>query len=465
MSSSPQRPGRPDTFCVLPWVHLEIMPFGTSKICCVAQEQVTRERVPIRISEMPLEQVRQSSYMRSIRSALADGRRIPACTHCWQQEDRGETSYRQLWNERRPEAAALVRERIRQGQDVREALPVEYIQISLGNKCNLACRMCNAGYSSRIAADPVHSQWSPSGDIASPAADASQPARAAWDAAAPWFEQEEFLRGDLLERAGSLRLLVVTGGEPLLSTPFLDLLKEYVARGRHRELALRINSNLFHNEARIRDVMSSLLNFWYCSVGASVDGFGSVYEYVRHPARWDIVSRNIRLMRELAERHSNLIFSLDTVVQPYNCLSLVDLMRFADEVGVECSAQVIEHPHFLTMQVVPRDLRLLAAQRLRAYAETPAEPGTRATNRAHAGRIARHFELIEDDGDTERVRQSFVAFTQALDQARRQDLRATVPELAEALLPRVTPAAQPPTTVAPPKPRRGFLRRLRSIFG
>ncbi len=410
------------------------MPQGLSKICCVAQELVhnvippSNIKVPIHISEQSLEQIRDSAYMRSVRRALAGGRRIPDCAHCWHQEDRGEQSTRQLWNGRHAEAANRLRERIQQGQDVSPPLPVEYIQISLGNKCNLACRMCNAATSSRIAEDPVHSKWVPAQEIP----DAKQ-VRPEWDKAIPWFEQDQFLRGDLLESGASLKLLAVTGGEPLMSDAFARLLEEYVARGRAEHIAMRINSNLFHNEDRIRRVMSSLLRFWYCAVGASVDGFGSVYEYIRYPARWELTSRNIRLVKSLGVDHPHWVFGMDTVVQPYNCLSLVDLLRFADDVDIECNAHVIEHPWFMAMQVVPEPLRHVAAERLEAYAATPGQPGPWTTNRQHAARIARHFRLIADDEQTAQARQQFLEFTRALDASRQQDLRKAVPELAEAL--------------------------------
>jgi len=435
------------------------MPQGVSRICCVAQEFVNKGQVPIKISEMSLEQIRDSSYMRSVRGALADGRRIPACAHCWHQEDRSEASTRQLWNGRLVEAAARVRERIRQGLDVTEPLPVEYIQIGLGNKCNLACRMCNAGYSSRIAQDLVHSQWAPSAEIPGENAGAPVALRPNWDPAVPWFEQEEFLRGDLLESASSLKLLAVMGGEPLLSDAFARLLEEYVARGHAKNMGIRINSNLFHNEGRIRKVMDSLVRFWYGSVGASVDGYGAVYEYIRYPARWDIVSRNIRLVRSLTEQNPNLVLTMDTVVQPYNCLSLVDLLRFADDLDVECNPHVIEHPWFMAMQTVPRELRLVAAQRLRTYADTPGAPGPRAINRQHAARITRHFEMIEDDDQTPGARRHFVEFTRALDQSRQQDLRAAVPELADALLASPQPAPEPKRFLEP----KGFLKSIHAL--
>ena len=96
------------------------------------------------VAEASLEEIRSSPYMRSVRKALADGRKVPVCGYCWDQEKRGESSQRQVWNGVFDVATAALEEKLRGGDDGAEALPIEYLQINVGNKCNLACRMCNA---------------------------------------------------------------------------------------------------------------------------------------------------------------------------------------------------------------------------------------------------------------------------------------------------------------------------------
>jgi len=381
VSSQTRDPAASGAFCILPWAHLEVMPDGACKACCVAQEAVHEGRRPFNVAESTLEEIRGSRYMRSLRRALASGERAPVCSYCWDQEKRGETSLRQSWNGSLADAVARVSERASRGVGPAEPLPLEYLQVSMGSKCNLACRMCNASYSSRIAEDPVHAKWAPrtdrrasllgSGGLLPRWSARSAEPRAGWAPGVPWFEQEEFFRAELLEGGSALRFLYVTGGEPFLNESFERLVAEYARRGWARNISLTINTNLFHNEARIRATMESLLPFAKCTVGASVDGYGPVYEYIRYPARWDIVERNIRIVRSLAEANANLVLMLAIVVQPYNCLGLVDLLRFADGLDIECYPHVIDGPYFLRMRVVPRELRQEAAARLHAYADSP----------------------------------------------------------------------------------------------
>jgi hypothetical protein len=448
-----------DAFCILPWTHLEVMPDGVTKICCVAREPVKSGGARMNVARQTLEEIRNSPYLRSVREALADGRRIPVCGYCWAQEARGETSQRQLWNGLMPLQTATVTEGLAAGDDPREPRPLEFLQISLGNKCNLACRMCNASYSSRIEEDPVHLKWAPrvrsahGKDRALAVLRGSGSARRNWQDGVPWFEQPSFVEGDMMAAGASLRTLYVTGGEPLFVPAFDALLDEYVRRGYAQRMTIAVNTNLFHNEARIARAMDALLRFQHRHLGPSIDGSGDVYEYVRYPAKWSIVDRNLRTVAGLRREHASLSVTLTTVVQVYNVFNLLDLFRYADELGIECKPHVLEGPPHLRPHVLPRELRQAAAGQLQAYARTTPNQGPAAANRDHAGRIARHLESFEDDANLPKHQRTFAAFTRELDASRKQSLERSVPELAAFL------AGVQPEPAAPGSRGRWPLRR------
>jgi pyruvate-formate lyase-activating enzyme len=232
--------------------------------------------------------------------------------------------------------------------------------------------------------------------------------------------------------AGStLKILYVTGGEPLFVPAFEQILDGYVSRGLAGNIAISLNTNLFHNERRIARAMESLLRFRACHLAPSIDGYGAVYEYIRYPARWPVVERNIRHVVDLARERTNLYVILTTVAQAYNLFNLVDLFRFADALPVECKPHVLDGPPQLRPHVLTPELRLKAAARLDDYAATAADPGPRTANRAHAGRIARYLEGCQETPDLADARRAFVAFTRALDASRGQRLERSAPELGE----------------------------------
>lgn len=444
-----------DAFCILPWIHLEVVPEGNAKICCVAKEAIREGRTPMNIATHSLDDMRHSRYLQSVRKALADGRRIPVCTYCWEQEKRGETSQREFWNGFFPASTKAVREKIAAGGDPAEAQPLEYLQISVGNKCNLACRMCNASYSSRIEEDPVHVKWAPRQDreleVWTKGGDRKEHAaltRPDWTPGTPWFEQPTFIDNDLMGAGATLKTLYVTGGEPLFVPAFDRLLDEYVERGFAKDMIISLNTNLFHNEGRIARAMESLLRFRHCHMAPSIDGHGAVYEYVRYPARWPIVDRNIRTVAAMARENAHLSFMLTTVAQAYNIFNLVDLLRYADDLQIECKPHVLDGPAQIRPHVLPRELRLAAAGKLDAYAKSPGDAGPQTANRGHAARLARFMEAIEDDAHLPGLQKLFAQFTRELDVARKQSLEAAVPELAGLM--------REPAASTPGSARRGW---------
>lgn len=110
------------------------------------------------------EQIWNSGHMRTVRFAMANGQTVANCALCYQDEDRGQQSYRQASNDKwlkllQTSDAALIAGTAEHDHSCRD-FPV-FLQFNLGNLCNLKCRMCSSSYSSQIARDAVHDKWSP----------------------------------------------------------------------------------------------------------------------------------------------------------------------------------------------------------------------------------------------------------------------------------------------------------------
>ncbi|MBF0269142.1 MAG: twitch domain-containing radical SAM protein [Alphaproteobacteria bacterium] len=154
----------PSTFCSLPFSHLQITPTGTVKLCCVAQEEVQKRGTPMSLYSHSFEEIWNSNYMVDVRRAMAEGRQTGACNRCYRDEAGLGISFRTQMNALSSGELGLSLEGLLESAAGNGYLipgrPVHY-QLNMGNLCNLACRMCNSDYSSRIAADPVLSAWSP----------------------------------------------------------------------------------------------------------------------------------------------------------------------------------------------------------------------------------------------------------------------------------------------------------------
>lgn len=154
-----------DTFCVLAWNHLQIAPNGTVKMCCIASEDVHDNGRPMSLYSDTYEEIWNSQYMRDARRGLSQGEKISPCMRCFNEEDSVGQSRRtvqtQAWltqSGKSPEDYI----NSAKANDWRVETRPGFLQLNMGNLCNLACRMCSSQYSSRIESDAVHNKWMPS---------------------------------------------------------------------------------------------------------------------------------------------------------------------------------------------------------------------------------------------------------------------------------------------------------------
>lgn len=118
------------------------------------------------VYEHSIEEIWNSEAMRSVRRNLTEGRPVKECAYCYNQEKVGARSMRidglrawgAGWLNPRSETIEVIKAKAI-GNDFRLPDGPEWVDLDVGNLCNLKCRMCNGLSSSSIANDPVHSQW------------------------------------------------------------------------------------------------------------------------------------------------------------------------------------------------------------------------------------------------------------------------------------------------------------------
>ncbi len=149
-------------FCPFPWMHLDINPQGTVKVCCRGSGCVkSADGNEMSIYHHSMDDIWNSTHMRDIRSRILAGKRVADCVNCYRQEKETGSSYR-IHSIRQWDAGEL-RTRIAQsiGDGHHVAGSPSYYQINSGNLCNVKCRMCSSTFSSLIEEDDVHNKWAP----------------------------------------------------------------------------------------------------------------------------------------------------------------------------------------------------------------------------------------------------------------------------------------------------------------
>ena len=234
------------------------------------------------------------------------------CSKCHSEEQRGQTSLRQVMN-----------------NELSGTMDIESIEISLSNTCNLACQMCSPTYSTtwtRLLADnPVLLKY-------------QQPD------APDTVSVDHIFAGVNLDK---LRKIKYLGGEPFV-TPEIKILFEYLIDNKiiqNIEFECNTNCTLFPSKW-----IKYLDQFRKVTIELSIDGVGNINDYIRWGSiKWKDIVKNIY---QWSETHYNVnIFS---TVQACNLHNMKAVKALADSIGVRHYSSLLVVPEYLSVNVLPQ---------------------------------------------------------------------------------------------------------------
>ena len=364
-----EKGGISPVFCVYPWMAFLIGPTQNVKICCVAEDYLeSKSKKRYSSNTSSLESIWNSEGMREVRRKMLAGEKVSACKNCYHQESIGKTSHRQLSNKEwfGSEWGSIIKERIwesKKNDYVVDEAPL-YLDIRPGNLCNLKCRMCNPGNSSPIykehkellldKKDSVISlidtkyfsedeekfqSWSQSSNL--------------WKTVYNWMP--------------TVKQLSFSGGEPALIEKNWELLDYAQNKGYSKKIHLIFSLNCTYVPEKL---LKTFDNFLSVSLYLSVDGLGKVQEYIRHPSKWYNIERNI--IKILKRRKNNVKIYLFPVVQIYNILYLVELLKWADGLQkkyglINSNLVMCNTPSYFDLAILPQNIRILALKDIELY--------------------------------------------------------------------------------------------------
>jgi hypothetical protein len=409
-----------DTFCVLPWIHLFADERGVIHPCCFSHRTPVLDPAgtPYGVDQPgAVDAAWNAPVMRTIRKAMVRGERPAACAECFAVEDSGGTSYRHHENE---EFGSLLPGLIRDARaDGTAPLRLRYVDLRLGNVCNLRCRMCSP-QASRLLADEFR-------EIRRLAPDNP------WLAAVrrlDWFA-DPVVWETLARHLPSLDRLHFAGGEPLVIREGFAFLRRVVESGEAGHITLTYNTN-------VTVLPPEAYEYWPHFKGiqiiASLDGFDAVNHYIRYPARWDAIDAVLTTLERDRERLGVTNIAFHATVQVYNVLRLTELF---DYLLGRCTfatpyprMDLVQNWPELDIQILPGPLKALATERLDAFkarlrTERPDDPALAP----FFGDIDAVVRYLHAAHRSHRIPQ-FRRTTAIYDARRGQRLADVVPELA-----------------------------------
>jgi MoaA/NifB/PqqE/SkfB family radical SAM enzyme len=397
-----------DTFCIYPWIHLQTLSNGVAHVCCKFRGTIESAGSPMSIGDHSLDAIWNSEYMRTIRRDMVEGRRVAGCQECYDEEKTGGFSMRKRdtegwsrgWLNEEGVTLPKLTADCKKNDYYLSTLPVSY-EIDVGNFCNLACRMCYGGSSSRIDNDPIHRRWSPSYGH-----DPEDAALVPPHPTGSWLTRTAFTRNEILQNAGRVKRLHFLGGETLIIKEVAEILQHLVDMGVSHNIEISLVTNGTTTKSQCLALSQHFKNV---GIAISIDGFGPYYEYIRYPGKWSTIVENINSFRKLPR----ISLGAAVTLQLYNALNIVELFRYLDSIDLGFYAYPIAFPKHLSVAALPPRARAIAAERLRQYAMTDCKQenrdmilglaqGTQSTSTACDMSLLRNLMLFTNDLDLSR---------------------------------------------------------------
>ncbi len=347
------------TFCPLPWMHLFVDEQGMMRPCCMALEE--REAMNRDANGDPyfvyqsdkLDEAWNSEYMKGVRKTMLKGGRPKACSRCFQEEDLGIKSYREDSNKMFDH---LVEDCL-EATDEEGNVPTSQIKsfdIRLGNLCNLRCRMCSFVSSKGLIPE-----------FASFHGVSPRTAKLERFRKMDWYTHPNFW-SMFSDYAPHIERLHFAGGEPLLVGEMFKFLEFLVDEGHAENIVLSYVTNMTVWPDRIYELWPK---FKRVSITASLDGPEDVNSFIRYPARWPQLEKNLRQLDQDAKKLRCSV-RINTTVQVYNIFALDRLIEFADtfENFVRpLRLSILNYPSYFSVRILDDPLKKAAARRLEDF--------------------------------------------------------------------------------------------------
>ena len=182
--------------------------------------------------------------------------------------------------------------------------------INGSNTCNLMCRMCGPGPSSRwgqlVRQNPYNKEY---GIVNSVVNDASS--------TLPMLKEKVLTK--------HLRKITLAGGEPLLIKWYDDIVQYIVDKGYNKiKLGITTNGTTRLNK-KWQSVYKSLDEG---GIGFSIDGVGPVFEYIRAGATWDKLKDVVEHTQTVLKDHNGIEIQYTYVAQALNAHTMWNDMDY-----------------------------------------------------------------------------------------------------------------------------------------
>lgn len=392
-------------FCIVPWVHLHVMPNSSVIPCCVWPYQDSFGNG----TSQNVSEIWNGEKYKDLRKKMRNGEMSEGCSHCYSLEKAGFGSMRQSLNSRFSSRAEVLNQTKDDG--TLKKLELRYIDIRFSNLCNFKCRGCGPDLSSSWYED--HQK------LFGYKSDKKKFTSIATDAPHFWSE----LKAMILDAEE----IYFGGGEPLITREHFEVLNILIEKKlTHVRLSYNTNlSTLNYGHDDLTDLWSKFNNV---VLGLSIDDIGPRAEYFRKGTNWPVIENNIeRLVNDFQQIHRYV----NCTVNIHNVFYLPEIIDWLVEKKVITAAgfmiNLLLDPEYYVIQTLPPRVKAKVKAKLMHYV---LDCKMRKNWEPVVHNILKVIKFMEEK-DSSEMMPKFQEITAQLDEIRSDKFVEVFPELRE----------------------------------
>ena len=331
-----------DTFCPLPWMHLATHPEGKVTLCCVSDHTnnmsvAKNNGFELNLNRNKVIEIVNSEYFVQVRNEMRSGIKPQACMRCYEEEDKSMGSKREL---------ELKRFGINYSDNEGIVDPnLKFIELRLGNLCNVRCRTCNPASSTQWILE--YSKLQNSLPFVT---------RYPLKIDTNWTQSDEFWN-DLLENSKNVELIYINGGEPTLVEKHWNYLERLIERGLHKQVKLWYSINMTNLPDKLLDIWKQ---FKEVEIHCSIDDIGERNSYIRKGTSWEDVETNLQKIRN----NPWIQASVTQTVSWMNIFYIEEFKEYFDKLGMKTQSNLVYDPKFYSISILPESLKSMLRNKI-----------------------------------------------------------------------------------------------------
>jgi organic radical activating enzyme len=335
---------KPKLWCPLAFNGVLSVLEGRYHLCCHSSLNAVDVNTGIELSKKThtLQEAFDSEFFQSIRNNLAQGIKDENCSKCWKEEEQG------------IESARLYEiKRLSEYESSYTVPEMKYVDLALGNQCNIKCRSCNPNDSSLWAKEYYDTNLKESSITFRD-----------FKKEKTFLEKDDsrFMKELLSKDLSKVKHLGFFGGEPFLMKSTWNILKFLIDNNYSQNINL-----VFDTNSTIWDEEKSqiLENFKEVKLRLSIDSLQEGFNYLRYPAEWSLVSKNIKSIVEWKNQApSKRLITIQPSVSSYNIWDIENILKFANEIGSEFFINLVQEPTCISLLSMPNSIKKYFRQRV-----------------------------------------------------------------------------------------------------